>query len=389
MTAQTDAKPETSAMMSPVGAPAAPKRSRFKRLRPFLLAAVLAGGGLGGHWWWTTARFMQSTDNAALAGDVANLSARIEGDVAEILVADNARVAAGQPLIRLEAADWQARRDCAAAGLAEAEAAILALRAQQGQQRATIAAAEAAVAQAEAERLRATQDAARYGALANEGVGARQQAERTLADRRKAEAAVEAANANLGAARAALPVLAAQESAAVARRDGARAALVLAERNLDATVVRAPFDGIAGNRAAQPGQHVRPGQLLIAVAPPPERQWVVANFKETQLARMRPGQPVSVHVDALGIELHGRLESLAPATGAQFSLLPPENATGNFTKIVQRVPVRVALAPEDAARLALLRPGLSVTAEVDTRDDPDAPRGLFSAAAAALRHIAE
>lgn len=388
MNARTPEMPDTNQLLSPVGAPAKPRPSRLRRLRPLLLAVVLGGAGAGGTWWWSTARFLQSTDNATLAGDIATLSARIEGDVAEILVPDNARVTAGQPLIRLEQADWQARRDSAAAALEEAEASILATRAQAQQQRATIAAAEAAVPQAQAELQRAQQEAARYATLATEGFGARQQAERTLADRRKAEAALEAARANLGAARAVLPVIEAQVRAAEARRDAARAALALAESNLANTFIRAPFDGIAGNRAAQVGQHVRPGQLLIAVAPPPERQWVVANFKETQLARMRPGQPVRVSIDALGgLELHGHVESLAPATGAQFSLLPPENATGNFTKIVQRVPVRVTLDPDDAARLALLRPGLSVTAEVDTRDDPNAPRAPLGAAAAAIRNV--
>ena len=344
-----------------------------------LAAAAL---GLGGASWLQVGRFQATTDNASLAGDIAPLGPRIEGDVAELLVADNQRVFAGQPLVRLEDQDWRARRDSAAAFMAEAEAALVTLGAQQAQQRATVAAAEAAVPQAEAERVRAVAESTRYSTLAGSGYGSKERAENSLALRQKAEAALAAAEANLGAARAALPVLEAQAKAATARRDSARAALALAENNLSYTVIRAPFDGIVGNRAAQLGQHVRPGQTLIAVAPPPERQWVVANFKETQLARMRPGQPARVVLDVSGEELTGRVETLSPATGALFSLLPPENATGNVTRIVQRVPVRIALdRPEQAPAL---RPGLSAVVTVDRRDDPGAPRGVLGAAAATI-----
>lgn len=360
----------------------ASRRSLWRRARPVAALVVLVAAALGGAWWWQVGRFQESTDNAYLAGDIAPLGPRIEGDVAQLLVVDNQAVYAGQPLIRLEDQDWRARRDGTAAALAEAEAALTTFDAQQAQQRATVVAAEAAVPQAEAERVRAVSESARYGTLAGSGFGSRERAENTLAGLRKAEAALAAAEANLSAARAALPVLEAQAKAATARRDSARAALALAENNLSYTVIRAPFDGMVGNRAAQLGQHVRPGQALIAVAPPPERQWVVANFKETQLARMRPGQPARVTLDVSGQELRGRVETLSPATGALFSLLPPENATGNFTRIVQRVPVRIAL--DRPGEAPALRPGLSAVAAVDTRDDPGAPRGLFAAAAAAL-----
>ncbi|WP_426958875.1 HlyD family secretion protein [Muricoccus radiodurans] len=358
-----------------------PRRSLFRRLLPFAALLVVSGAALGGTWYWQVGRFLVSTDNAYVGGDIAVLASRIEGDVARILVGDNQRVTAGQPLIALEDQDWRARRDQAAATLAEAEASLGTLAAQQLQQRAQIAQAEANVAQAEAERVRAIAAGGRAGTLAAEGFGTRETVERTTADRRKAEASVQAAQAAVEAARGALPVLEAQARAALARRDGARAALALAESNLADTIIRAPFDGIAGNRAAQPGQHVRAGTNLIAVAPNTERLFVTANFKETQIGRMHPGQPVELSVDAGGT-LHGTVDSLAPATGAQFSLLPPENATGNFTKIVQRVPVRIAIAPgQDTAGL---RAGLSVEAEVDTRDDPHAPRSMFGAAAALL-----
>lgn len=365
---------------------AAPKpaaKGRLRRvLRPLLLGGVVIAAALGGSWYWQVGRFQVSTDNAYLAGDIAPLGARIEGDVAEILVADNERVAEGQPLIRLEAQDWRARRDNAAATLAAAEASRATLAAQQAQQQASIAAAEASVAQARAQARYAAQAASRYGTLAEGGVGSRERAEQTLAERQRAEAALAAAEAQLAAARAALPVLEAQAAGALAQTEAARAALALAENNLGYTIIRAPFAGVAGNRSAQLGQHVRPGQTLISVSPPAARQWLVANFKETQLARMRPGQPVRIALDA-GRELHGTVESFAPATGSLFSLLPPENATGNFTRIVQRVPVRIALSDAEAAA-AVLRPGLSAEATVDTRDDPHAPRGVLGAAAASL-----
>ncbi|MBE9604052.1 HlyD family secretion protein [Acetobacteraceae bacterium H6797] len=356
--------------------PARPRRRR----RAWLLLIPLAALAVGGSWYWQVGRFMESTDNAYVQGDIAVLGARVEGDVAEILVGDNQPVTAGQPLIRLDDSDWKARRDSAAADLRQAEAAIVILKAQIEQQQAQIAASEAQIPQAEAEQVRASADARRSSALVGGGWSSRETNDRALADSRKADAALIAARANAGAQRAMLPVLQAQVGQAEARRDSARAALALAERNLANTVIRAPFDGVAGNRAAQLGQHVSPGQNLIAVAP--VQTYVVANFKETQLSRMRVGQPVYLAVDALnGTELHGRIESLSPATGAQFSLLPPENATGNFTKIVQRVPVRIAIesrAPEarDGA-FNLIRPGLSVEAEVDTRADPAAPRGVW------------
>ena len=386
-----DPEARVTAQEKPPGAPqpkegtppeaAAPARGRARRILPLVALLLLAGGALGGTWYWQVGRFLQSTDNAYVGGDIAVLSSRIEGDVARILVGDNQPVEAGQPLIELDRRDWQARRDQAAAALAEADGNIGTLAAQRAQAVAQVVAAESQIAQAEADRVFAVTDAGRAGSLASSGFGTREAVDRTTAARRKAEATVAVAQAGLESARGAIPVLDAQANSAVARRDAARAALALAESNLDYTIIRAPFAGIAGNRAAQPGQHVRAGGNLIAVSPPAGQLYVTANFKETQLRRLREGQPVELSVDAGGT-LHGTVQSLAPATGAQFSLLPPENATGNFTKIVQRVPVRIAVDPGQDVRN--LRPGLSVEAEVDTRDDPHAPRGLLGVAAAML-----
>ncbi len=366
---------------SPTTAATKPPRPLRGRLVKLGLAALLLGGAvLGGSWWWSVGRFMEQTENAYVQGDVASLAFRVDGNVLAIRVADNQRVARGDVLLELDPALYQARVAQAEASLADAAGGIATLGEQLSLQAAQVGVSQALLAQASAEQSRASSDARRYQGLAAQGWSSRQTEERARADGLKAAAAIGSAEAQLAAARQQMVVLQAQARQAEARRDQAAATLRLAQIDLGQTVLRAPFDGIVGNRAAQLGQYVRPGQNLIAVAPPPERQWVVANFKETQLARFRPGMPVRVKVDALGgLELRGRIDSLAPATGSLFSLLPPENATGNFTKIVQRVPVRVALHAEDAARLALLRPGLSVEAEADTRDDPTASRSSFGA----------
>ena len=300
------------------------RRGRLRWLRLPLLCVVLLAGLIAGNWWLLVGRWLESTDNAFLQGDIAVLGARLEGHVAAIRVADNQAVKAGEPLIELDRAIWKARLSEAEASLSAAEAAIVTARQQVTQHRAQITAAEASVEQARAEQVRADADARRAGELVNSGWTSRQAAERATADIRKANAAVAVGLAQLSVTRQQVDVLQASLAQADARRDQARAALERARIDLDNTVLRAPFAGIVGNRAAQLGQYVRTGQPLIAVAPPPERQWVVANFKETQLTHMRIGQPVRLQPDALpGLVLEGRVESLAPATGALFSLLPP------------------------------------------------------------------
>ncbi len=374
--------PTTTAATKP------PRPLRRRLLRLGLALVLLGGAALGASWWWSVGRFLEQTENAYVQGDVASLAFRVDGNVAAIRVADNQRVARGDVLVELDPALYQARMAQAEASLADTTGAIATLGEQLALQAAQVGVSQALLAQAGAEQGRASSDARRYQGLAAQGISSRQTEERSRADSLKAAAAIGSAEAQLAAARQQMVVLQAQARQAEARRDQATATLRLAQIDLAQTVLRAPFDGIVGNRAAQLGQYVRPGQNLIAVAPPPERQWVVANFKETQLARFRPGMPVRVKVDALGgLELHGRIDSMAPATGSLFSLLPPENATGNFTKIVQRVPVRVALNAEDAAKLALLRPGLSVEAEADTRDDPTAPRSSFGALGTTLARL--
>jgi membrane fusion protein (multidrug efflux system) len=230
--------------------------------------------------------------------------------------------------------------------------------------------------------VRAAADAARAASLVLSGAGSRQANDLAIADARKADAVLRSARAQVVAAQQRLGVLQAQLVQANARTKNAQASLTLARNNLGYTVIRAPFDGVAGNRAAQLGEHVAAGTQLIAVAPPASRLYVVANFKETQLRRMLPGQRVMLSADIDSSHpLTGRVESLAPASGALFSLLPPENATGNFTKVVQRIPVKIVIDPDAAAHAPWLRAGLSVTAEVDTRGPDARRRGLFGAAA--------
>jgi membrane fusion protein (multidrug efflux system) len=367
-----------------------PRRSpRLRRLwRPAAGLAAAIAIGVAASWWFTEGRYIESTDNAYVQGDIAVLSPRIEGDVQAIGVADNQRVKAGDPLIVLDPTDWRARLAQAVAAAAEATAAVETAQRQVAQQQATIEAAQAAILQAQAEQARASADATRSATLVTNGWASRQANDQAIADARKANAAVVAAQAQKAAADMQLTVLKAQVIQARARQQNAAAAVQLAENNLAYTTIRAPFDGIAGNRSAELGQHVTPATQLIAVAPLRDKLYVVANFKETQLHRIQPGMKVQLIPDINpDAAVDGRVDSLSPATGALFSLLPPENATGNFTKVVQRVPVKLVLDPAEAAHAQWLRAGLSVTAEVDTRG-PDAERlGLLGAAATTLRHI--
>ena len=369
-----DAMPHEPVALAP---PPRPRR-RAALIRLVVLCAVIAIAALVGSWWFAEGRFVQTTDNAYVQGDITTLSARVEGDVAAILVADNQPVTAGQQLITLDPRDWQARRDQAAATLEEATASLALARSQIVQARVSLGQTDAQIDQAQAELTRANADAGRSGTLVGAGWTSRQANDQAIAALRKAEAGVALAVAQRAVGQQALSVAETQESVSLARVANNAAALRLAESNLANTIVLAPFDGIVGNRAAMLGQHVQPGAQLIAISPPPRLLFVVANFKETQLRRMHVGDLVVIIPDIdPDSPLAGRVASFAPATGALFSLLPPENATGNFTKVVQRVPIRIALDLPGGAAPAWLRAGLSVTAEVDTRGPDAVRRGLL------------
>ena len=378
--------PVTPAAPQQLSAAPPPSGRPGKRvIRVAALIVVLAVALLSGRWWLREGRWIESTDNAYVQGDIAVLGPRIEGDVIAIHVADNQIVKAGDPLITLDPADWQLRLDQARDAVAESVAATETARRQVEQANAAIAQADAMIAQADAERTRAEADAGRTGVLVTAGWASRQTNEQKIADQRKSEAAVAAARAQRESAIQALSVARAQLAQSQARKATLDAAVRLAERNLSYTVIRAPFDGVVANRAAQLGQHVNPALQLISLTPQRGQLYVIANFKETQLRLMQPGQKVLLTPDIdSSAAIEARVDSLAPATGALFSLLPPENATGNFTKVVQRIPVKITITPAVSAAAAWLRAGLSVTAEVDTRG-PDAVRhGLLGSIAALL-----
>ena len=358
-------------------ATSAPVKSRLQFGRRHLalagLALALTLGGLGySRYWWNVGRFIESTDDAYAGGNITAVSPHVAGFVAQILVTDNQRVQAGQLLIRLDGRDFRAALDHAEAVAAKQQAALAGLEAKYVLQQAMIRQAEADLAAMAARAKFAGADAVRYRDLASTAVGTRQNAERASAADEEAQSATKSAQARLVAARQQLTVLDAEIAEARAGVAQTNADLETARLNLGYTEIRSPIDGYVGNRAAQVGAYVANGAYLLSIIPA-QGLWVDANFKEDQLAQMRPGQPATVVADVLpGKIFQGHVESLAPGTGAVFSVIPPENATGNFTKIVQRVPVRVALDDGDA-RLGELRPGLSTTVTVDTR--PWAPEG--------------
>jgi membrane fusion protein, multidrug efflux system len=346
----------------------------------FLPVAVLTAGAGGGWYWWNVLRFLQSTDDAYIQSDVSIISPKVEGYIKKVKVADNQEVAEGAVLFVIDDRDFKAKVAQAEAAVAIEEASVASYDARLKLQQSMIEQATASVASAEADLDREQQDYKRYSALMTSDFASRQRFEQAQADARKGEAAVARSRAALAAEQNQLAVLRSQQREEQAKLQQAGANLQLAQNDLDNTVIRAPVSGIAGNRAGQVGQYVKAGTQLLSLVPL-SRVYVTANFKETQLTHMRPGQLAEVSVDAYpDLTLEGRIESFAPGSGAQFSLLPPDNATGNFTKIVQRVPVRIAL-PASGPLTGLLRPGLSVTVTVDTRDSGDT-NGLVGAAQA-------
>ena len=341
---------------------------------------VIALGAAGGWYWSTVLRFRQSTDDAYVQSDVSVISPKIEGYIKKVRVADNQQVAEGVVLFVIDDRDFKAKVALAEAAVATAEATIATYESRLNLQQAMIDQAAAVVQSAEADLSRAQQDFKRYSTLMTSDFASRQRFEQAEADARKTSAALAKSRAALAAEQNQLAVLGSQRHEEEAKLQQAHANLWLAKNDLDNTVIRAPISGIAGNRAGQIGQYVKPGTQLLSLVPLPH-VYVTANFKETQLTRMRPGQLAEVSVDAYpDLTIQGRIESFAPASGAQFSLLPPDNATGNFTKIVQRVPVRIAL-PAGGSLAELLRPGLSVTVTVDTREGDDIGTARAQAAA--------
>jgi membrane fusion protein (multidrug efflux system) len=349
-----------------------------------VVVAAIGVGAVGGWHWWTDWRWLQSTDDAYVASDVTIISPKVEGYIKEVRVGDNQRVKKGDVLFVIDDSDFAAKVAQAQAAVDSADASVTTYDSRLDLQRAMIDQAKAEILAAQAELTRAKQDFERYSQLLASDYASRQRYEQAKADNAKAAAALAQKQAALVAAEGNLRVLRAQRDEQKAVRQQAKANLRLAQNDLANAVIRAPIAGVAGNRAGQVGQYVKAGTQLLSLVPLPY-VYVTANFKETQLTLMRPGQPAQVSVDAYPDRpIEGRIDSFAPGSGAQFSLLPPDNATGNFTKIVQRVPVRIAL-PAEGPLAPLLRPGLSVVVTVDTRQTAIASSGGVLGAAAAER----
>lgn len=367
--AQPPAAPQGAPVLSMVAPAPEPERRRPRaRMLVVIGIVVIAAAAFVGRLWWT-ATFYAETDNATLAGHVHPVSARIAGVVVRVDAQDNAVVRAGQPLLVLDPADQQVQLERLRAQIAQVDAQVAGSGAQIAQARAQVAAAQAQTVQAGALLERAERDVERAQRLYGGELRAvsKQEVDAAVAARDAARADVAARRASTDAAAEAVRGSAAARESAVAQRAVLQAQLKDAEQQLGYTTVAAPSDGRIGKRSVEVGQRVQPGQQLLAVVG--DEVWITANFKETQLAKMKPDQPATVHIDALpGREFHARVQSFAPASGAQFALLPPDNATGNFTKVVQRVPVKLVFDPQEIAPLkGRLVPGLSATVSVDLR----------------------
>ena len=338
------------------------------KLVPMIVAgvaavAILAGGAI----WWTNKQRFEATDNAFVQADTVQVSPQVSGYVVEVLVNDNEHVEAGQVLARIDPTTFQARLDQAVANAKALEAAVAAVDDKAALEQAVIAERAAGVSSARAEAGRMEADLKRYGDLAGQGWVSEQKLQTVRAGADQSRAGVAQAQAALEAERRSAAALGSARAQTVAQAQAARAAVEQARIDLERTVIRAPAAGVVGARAVRPGQLVQPGVSLMSIVPL-GRTYIVANFKETQLARLRLGQTVEIKADAFGDQtIAGRVESFAPATGAEFALIPVENAVGNFTKIAQRVPVRVAV-DRKAPLAGALRPGLSVEVRVDVRD---------------------
>ncbi|MCD2316792.1 HlyD family secretion protein [Sphingomonas sp. IC-11] len=343
---------------------------RTKLVLALVALVVLAAGGLWFLRYQTTGKYLQETNDAQLAADMVTVAPRVAGYVADVLVSENQDVTAGQPLLRIDPRNARAQAAQAEAQIAVAMAQADAVRAQIREQYATIEQARAQLAAARAKAAFDAGEVARYRPLAASGAESRQQLAQLEATARQSADNVRAQEAVLAMQQRRVASLESQVRQGQAQGQAARAQLAAANVDVGATVIRAAIAGRIGNKTVTVGQFVQAGTRLMSIVPL-DKLYIRANFKETQLALMRPGQPATIKVDALGgMELAGRVESQAPGTGAQFSLLPPQNATGNFTKITQRVPVRISLEATPAAR-RLLVPGLSLTVTVNTKSARD------------------
>jgi membrane fusion protein (multidrug efflux system) len=362
----TEQKPVAAVPPAAATTPAAPVQAPNRRMLVVVGLIALVALGVGGRMWWRSYSHVE-TENAYIAGHVHPVSSRITGVVTKVLVEDNQVVHAGDVIAELDPADQKVRIEQIQAQIAATSQQVLQGEAQVAQVRAQASGAQAQVAQSEAQLLRAKQDAERYGQLHTSQMKAVSKAELDAANAARASA-----SADLAARRDQAVAAQAQIAAAAAARDVIKAQVAVlqtqlkdAQQQLAYNRIVALADGRIGKRSVEVGARVQAGQQLAAIVQ--ENVWVTANFKETQLAGLKPGQEAKVTIDAMpGLVLVGRVDSFSPASGNQFSLLPADNATGNFTKIVQRVPVKITLRAEDIKKLGgRLVPGMSALAEIE------------------------
>jgi membrane fusion protein (multidrug efflux system) len=335
------------------------------------LAVLAAAAGYGYHY-WTTARFLVSTDDAYVEAHSVLISPKVSGYISEVPVDDNQAVKAEQVIARIDPRDYQTALDQAHANVAAAQASIGTLNQQIAQQKLVVEQDRQQVASDQAALVYSQQDFQRYTQLAKDGWGTVQRAQQAQADIREKDAALQHDTAVVAAAEKQIGVLEAQVVQANATLAQQQAMKHQAELNLSYATITAPVDGTVGVRTLRVGEYVQAGTQLMAVVPL-QAVYITANYKETQLTDVRPGQSVTIYVDTFpGTKVHGYVESLAPASGQEFALLPPDNATGNFTKIVQRIPVKIIVNKDDPLA-GMLRPGMSVEPTIDTKAATPAP----------------
>jgi membrane fusion protein, multidrug efflux system len=344
------------------------------RLRRLLMAgsavALLAAGTWYGWDYWKVGRFLVSTDDAYVKADNTTIAPKVSGYLTEVLVGDNEQIKAGQVLARIDPRDFQVALDQAKADVAAAKATVASKQALLEIQEGVIAAAKATIDVDNAAKTFSRQENKRYTDLAATGFGSVQNAQNAQARDAGADAAIQRDTANLASALKQVDLLKAELGQAEAASGRATALQRQAELNLGYTTITAPIDGVVGNRTLRTGQFVQAGTQLMSLVPA-SGAYVIANFKETQLTDVHAGQSVDIAVDMFpGKTVHGHVDSLAPASGQEFALLPPDNATGNFTKVVQRIPVKIVL--EGGAPIEL-RPGMSVIPTIETLPRNDAP----------------
>jgi membrane fusion protein (multidrug efflux system) len=370
---------ELQSEVSALAAPAKPKRSRVLLIG----ASVLALGGLGwlGASYWTLGRFEVSTDDAYVQADNTTVAPKVSGYLDAVNVEDNQQVKAGQVLAHIDDRDFKAALDQARANVAASEANIDRQKAALETQQSIIEAARAAVEVDIANQTFAHQDDKRYAILAADGFGSAQNSQQASSRVAALKASIARDNASLTTSVKQVDQIRADLAQAEAALAHDQANLRQAELNLSYTTITAAVDGVVGNRTLRVGQYVQGGTQLMSIVPL-QSAYLVANFKETQLTHVRAGQPVEIEVDMFpGVKAHGHVDSLAPASGQEFALLPPDNATGNFTKIVQRIPVKIVL--DAGSPLAgELRPGMSVNPTIMTKPRPRTTTAGTSPAAA-------